>query len=116
MDAALPLLAGSVHVGVDTGTTAVVLGLVELIVDDVLEHEKQNADEDREDGDANVCLQVPFLEAEVLAEERVGLRQETRGAPPRIHGEDGSGLEEAEAEAGRWGGGDAHGGVRNHKS
>lgn len=47
MDATLPLLAGSIHVGVNTGTTTIVLGLVELIVDDVLEHEKQNADEDR---------------------------------------------------------------------
>lgn len=86
MDATLPLLAGSTYVGLDTGTTTSVLGLVEFVVDDVLEHDKQNADEDWEDDDANVCLPVPFLEADVLAEQGVGLRQETRWAPHSIHG------------------------------
>jgi hypothetical protein len=42
-------------------TTTSVLGLVELVVDDVLKHDKQNADDDWEEGDANVCLPVPFL-------------------------------------------------------
>lgn len=85
MDATLPPLAGSIYVGLDTGAATSVLGLVELTVDDVLEHDKQNADDDWEEGDANVCLPVPFLEADVLAEQGVGLRQETRWAPQRIH-------------------------------
>jgi hypothetical protein len=54
-------LAGSICVGLDTGTTTSVLGLVELVVDDVLKHDKQNADDCWEEGDANVCLPIPFL-------------------------------------------------------
>lgn len=56
LDAALRVLACSISVGLDAGTATLVLGLVKLAVDDFLEHDEQHADEDREEGDADVCL------------------------------------------------------------
>lgn len=73
---------------VDAYAAAAVLGLVELAVDDALEHDENDAEEHREERDADVGLQVPLLEAEVLAEEGVGLSEEARGAPRggrRVH-------------------------------
>lgn len=84
LDAALGPAARRPHRGgarVDAGAAAPVLGLVELPVDDALDHHEDDAEEHREDRDADVGLQVPLLEAEVLAEEGVGLREEARGAP-----------------------------------
>jgi hypothetical protein len=54
--------AAPIPTGLNTDATAFVLGLIELIVDDVLEHDEQDADEDREERDADVCLQVPSLQ------------------------------------------------------
>ena len=62
LDATLFPCTSSIHAGLEADAAAFVLGLVELVVDDVLEHYEQDADEDWEEGDANVCLEVPFLQ------------------------------------------------------
>jgi len=88
LDAALGAAAGPAGSGVDAGAPAAVLGLVELPVDDALQHDEDDAEERREEDDAHVRLEVPPLEAEVLAEEGVSLRGEARGAPEgrrRVH-------------------------------
>jgi hypothetical protein len=54
--------AASIPTGLNTDATAFVLGLIELAIDDVLEHDQQDADEDREECDADVCLEVPSLQ------------------------------------------------------
>lgn len=46
---------------VDAGAAAAVLGLVELAVDDALEHDEDDAEEHREERDADVGLEVPLL-------------------------------------------------------
>lgn len=46
---------------VDAYAAAAVLGLVELAVDDALEHDENDAEEHREERDADVGLQVPLL-------------------------------------------------------
>lgn len=74
-------VAGRGGARVDAGAAAAVLGLVELPVDDALDQDEDHAEEHREERDADVGLEVPLLEAEVLAEEGVGLRDEARGAP-----------------------------------
>lgn len=61
LDAALLPQAGPLQVTLGAFAAALVLGLVELPVDHVLKHDEQHADEDREDGDADVRLQVPPL-------------------------------------------------------
>lgn len=81
LDAALGPPAAPVGGRVDARAAAAVLGLVDLAVDGALQQHEQDAEEDREEGDAHVRLQVPLLEAEVLAEEGVGLRREAGGAP-----------------------------------
>lgn len=99
LDAALRLPAGPVGGLVDAGAAAAVLGLVDLAVDEALQRDEQHAEEDGEEGDAHVRLQVPLLEAEVLAEEGVGLRREAGGAPGagrRVHCRIWRGEEEAE--------------------
>lgn len=62
MDATLFPHTSSIHAGLEAAAAAFVFGLVELTVDNVLEHDEQDTDEDREEGDANVCLEVPFLQ------------------------------------------------------
>lgn len=62
LDATLFPCAPSIPTGLEADATAFVLGLVELAVDDVLEHDEKHAYEDREEGDADVCLEVPFLQ------------------------------------------------------
>lgn len=66
-------LALAIPVGVDTLAPTTVLGLVELAVYNVLNDNQQNAEEQGECYDANVCRQVPFLEADVLSQESIGL-------------------------------------------
>jgi len=50
-----------VRARVDAGATAAVLGLVELVVDDALEHDEDDAEEHREERDPDVGLEVPLL-------------------------------------------------------
>lgn len=62
LDATLFPCAPPIPTGLKADTTTFVLGLVELAVDDVLEHDEKHAYEDGKDGDADVCLEVPFLQ------------------------------------------------------
>jgi hypothetical protein len=61
LDAALGAAAGPAGSGVDAGAPAAVLGLVELPVDDALQHDEDDAEERREEDDAHVRLEVPPL-------------------------------------------------------
>lgn len=62
LNATLFPYAPSVGTGLEADATAFVLGLVKLAVDDVLEHDEKHANQDWEESDADVCLEVPFLQ------------------------------------------------------